>query len=144
VGREDATASSRRRPWCVAHHVHHQSSSHFNLLRLFCDRPLFLFHPGDMGKRNYSGAFNCFARIAREEGYRAFYKVSPFHRPQSHESSQTFSREWVQVISGLQRPQYRCWLDYCHHSPVPFPTLNSAYHICYSHLATLHLTWLLF
>ena len=31
--------------------------------------------PGDLGKRNYSGAFNCFARIAREEGYRAFYKV---------------------------------------------------------------------
>ena len=28
-----------------------------------------------MSKRNYSGAFNCFARIAREEGYRAFFKV---------------------------------------------------------------------
>ena len=38
------------------------------------------FCPGDVGRRNYSSAFNCFARIAREEGYRAFYKV-PFSVP---------------------------------------------------------------
>jgi hypothetical protein len=40
-------------------------------------RHLFASHavPGDLSKRNYTGAFNCFARIAREEGYRAFYKV---------------------------------------------------------------------
>jgi solute carrier family 25 protein 33/36 len=40
-------------------------------------RPLFATHVavGDAAKRNYTGAFNCFARIAREEGYRAFYKV---------------------------------------------------------------------
>ena len=36
----------------------------------------FLFLSGDVSKRNYNGAINCFARIAREEGYRAFYKVS--------------------------------------------------------------------
>ncbi len=42
-------------------------------------RPLFAPHTvtGDLSKRNYTGAFNCFARIAREEGYRAFYKVLP-------------------------------------------------------------------
>ena len=43
--------------------------------------------PGDIGKRNYSGAFNCFARIAREEGYRAFYKV-----PSSSSSSLSCAR----------------------------------------------------
>jgi hypothetical protein len=32
---------------------------------------------GDAAKRNYTGAFDCFSRIAREEGYRAFYKVAP-------------------------------------------------------------------
>ena len=31
---------------------------------------------GDASKRNYTSAFNCFSRIAREEGYRAFYKVA--------------------------------------------------------------------